>query len=173
MVALRAQSPDKAKLIVFCDRHAMLAELGSGQRRLSDIINDPLQKQLQLERVKINRSERMDENVAEYANVSIKRESIQAILVMSEPARPPQQRISNFVPKQEIRVAALLPSFHIHGSIYVAGKVDAVDFVLHGAESFAVLSNATVTMTSRTDKPILVPTAFLNRAHIELATVLQ
>jgi hypothetical protein len=35
------------------------------------------------------------------------------------------------------------------------------------------LREATVTMTSRTDKPIYVPIAFLNRSYIELATVIQ
>jgi hypothetical protein len=28
-------------------------------------------------------------------------------------------------------------------------------------------------MTTRIDKPITVPTAFLNRTHIELATIVQ
>lgn len=173
MVAERANVPNSAKVIVFCERHAMLAELNPGQRRLSDLVNDPLNKLLHLERIKINRADRMDESVAEYQQAVIKREAVQALMVMSEPVRAPQQRISNYVPKQPIRVAALLPSFHVVGKLYLAGKVDAVEFLLDGAEAFAVLREATVTMTTRTDKPIYVPTAFLNRSHIELATIIQ
>jgi hypothetical protein len=173
MVAERAKAQDSAKVIVFCERHAMLAELNPGQRRLSDLINDPANTLLQLERIKINRSDRMDEHVAEYSHAVIKRESVQALMVMSEPARAPQQRISNYVPKQPIRIAALLPSFHVVGKIYLSGKVDPIEFLMDGAEPFAVLREATVTMTARTDKPIYVPTAFLNRSHIELASVIQ
>jgi hypothetical protein len=114
----------------------------------------------------------MDENVAEYGEVVIKRDAVQALMVMGEPNRPPHQRISNYVPKQPVRVAVLLPSFHIVGNVF-PGKVEAIDFIINGSEAFAVLRNATVTMTSRTDKQITVPTAFLNRSHIELATVIQ
>lgn len=173
MVAERAKAQDSAKVIVFCERHAMLAELNPGQRRLSDLINDPMSRLLHLDRIKINRADRMDESVAEYQQAVIKRESVLALMVMSEPPRPPQQRISNYIPKQPIRIAALLPSFHIVGKIYLSGKVDAVEFLMDGAEPFTILRDATVTMTARTDKPIYVPTAFLNRSHIELASVIQ
>jgi len=170
-----AQAPkvsENAKVIVFSGRHAMLAELSSGQKRLSDVVNDPMHKQFTLEQVKINNADKMDENVAEYERITIRRDAIQAILVMSEPFRPPQQRISNFVPKQPVRVAVLLPSFHIVGNIFLNGKLDPADFVLDGSESFAVVSNAVVTLTSRAGNPLPVPTALINRAHIEMATLL-
>ena len=172
MVAQANRPGETSRVIVFSERHAMLAELSSGQRRLSDVVNDPMHKLFHLEQVKINRSERMEENIAEYPEIKIKRDAIQAILVMSEPARPPQQRISNYVPKQPVRIAVLLPSFHVVGNIFLSGKLDAIDFVLDGSEAFVVLSGATVTLTNRTDKPLSVPTAFIHRAHIELATLL-
>lgn len=173
MFAQQNQPNENARVIVFSDRHAMLAELNSHQRRLSDVINDPLHKLFHLEQVTIKSADRMEETIATYDKVVIKREAIQAILVMTEPARPPQQRISNFVPKQSLRIAALLPSFHIVGNIFLNGKLDPTGFVLDGTESFAVLSDATVTMTSRIGKQLSVPTAFINRTHIELATVIQ
>ena len=172
MVAQPVKAHENAKVIVFSGRHAMLAELNPGQKRLSDVVNDPMHKHFLLEHVKINNSDKMDENVAEYERITIKREAIQAILVMSEPTRPPQQRISNFVPKQAVRIAVLLPSFHIEGSIFLNGKLDAADFVLDGSDSFAVVSNARVTMTSRKGNPLPVPTALINRTHIEMATLL-
>jgi hypothetical protein len=172
MVAQAAKAQESAKVIVFSGRHAMLAELNSGQKRLSDVVNDPMHKHFLLEQVRINNSDKMDENVAEYERVTIKRDAIQAILVMSEPARPPQQRISNFVPKQPVRIAVILPSFHIEGNIFINGKLDPADFVLDGSESFAVVSNAQVTLISRIGNPLPVPTALINRSHIEMATLL-
>jgi hypothetical protein len=171
MVAQTAPETGHSKVIVFCERHTMLAELNTGQRRLSDVINDPMHKLLQLEQVRINRGDRMDETVAGYEQVVVKREAVLALMVMTEPVRPAHQRISNYVPKQPVKVAALLPSFHVVGDIF-PNKMGAVEFLLHGSETFAVLRNATVTMTTRTDKQITVPTAFLNRNHIELATQL-
>jgi hypothetical protein len=173
MVAAQApRAQENSKVIVFSGRHAMLAELNSGQKRLSDVVNDPMHKHFLLEQVKINNADKMEENVAEYDRITIKREAIQAILVMSEPSRPPQQRISNFVPKNAVRIAVLLPSFHIEGSIFLNGKLDPADFVLDGTESFAVISNAQVTLSSRRGNPLAVPTALINRAHIEMATLL-
>ena len=125
MVAQSKSPVEASKVIVFSERHAILADLNTGNRRLSDVVNDPLHKLFHLENVKINRSERLEENIAEYPEIRIKRESIQAILVMSEPQRPPQQRISNYVPKQAYRVAALLPSFHVVGAVHLSGKLDS------------------------------------------------
>lgn len=170
MVAKEIRSPSSSRVIVFSERHAMLAEVESLTRRLSDVVNDPMHKVFQLDNVTINSVDRMDESLAKHDKVTIKRDAIQAILVLSEPARPPHQRISNFVPKQPTRIAALLPSFHIVGNVFLSGKLDPTSFVMDGAETFAVLSDATVTLISRTDKPINVQTAFINRAHILLAT---
>jgi len=150
----------------------MLAEVESSQRRLSDVVNDPLHKVLQLDNVQINGLERMDETLAYHDRVSIRREAIQAILILAEPPRPAHQRLSNFVPKQSVRIAALLPSIHIVGNIYIGGKIDPTNFILDGVEAFAVLGDASVTMTSRTDKPITVSTAMVNRRHIQLMTTL-
>ncbi len=171
MVAQQTRPQETSRVIVFSERHAMLAEINSGMRRLSDVVNDPLHKVFHLEQVRINLTDRMDETIATYNEIRIKRDSIRGVLVMTEPPRPPQQRISNFVPKQPVRVAALLPAFHVVGNIFLNGKIDPVDFVLNGNESFVVLSNASVTMNNRVDKPINVPTAFINRSHIELATI--
>lgn len=172
MVAESAPEHEHSRVIVFCERHTLLAALNTGVWRLSDVINDPLHKNFRLEQVKINRADRMNENVAEYGEVVIRRDSIQALMVMSEPVRPAQQRIANFVPKQVVKVAALLPSFHIVGSLYLSAKDDPAEFLLEGEGTFAVLRDASMTMTARTDKQIQVPTAFLNRAFIELATAL-
>ena len=42
MVAQIAPETGHSKVIVFCERHTMLAELNTGQRRLSDVINELL-----------------------------------------------------------------------------------------------------------------------------------
>jgi hypothetical protein len=170
MVAKPQAAAQVSRVIVFSDRHAMLADVESSQRRLSDVVNDPMHHIVQLENVMINNAEHMDECLARHDRVSIKRDAIQAILVLSEPSRPPHQRLSNFVPKQAIRVAALLPALHIVGNIFIGGKVDPTNFVFEGVEAFAILGDATVTMTNRTDKPITVQTALIHRRHILLAT---
>jgi hypothetical protein len=172
MVAKAQSTALASRVIVFSDRHAMLADVESSQRRLSDVVNDPLRHMFQLENVTINSVDRMDECLARHDRVSIKRDAIQAILILSEPARPPHQRLSNFIPKQAVRIAALLPALHITGNIFIGGKVDPTNFILDGVEAFAVLGDATVTMTSRTDKPINVQTALIHRSHILLATTL-
>ena len=54
MVAQNVPEPENSKVIVFCERHTMLAEINTGQRRLSDVINDPMHKLFHLEQVRIN-----------------------------------------------------------------------------------------------------------------------
>ena len=128
---------------------------------------------LTLDNVRINCSDRMEETVGAYPQVTVRREAVQGLLVMSEPPRPPQQRMAGYVAKTPVRVAVLVPTMLIEGTVHVAGKVDAALQVLEGTEGFAVLSEATVTLTSRSSGPIAVPTALVSRAHMELATVRQ
>lgn len=160
-----------AKIIFLTDRHTMLAEMSTGNRRVSDVVNDPLRRHLTLDNVRINRSDRMDESVGAYAQVTVRREAIQGVLIMSEPPRAPQQRLSSFVAKTSVRVAVLLPAMLITGNIYVAGKADAALQALEGTERFAVINDATVTLNHRSSGPIAVPTAMVSRCHMELATV--
>jgi len=166
---LNAMPP--AKIILLTDRHTMLAEMYTGNRRLSDVVNDPLRRHMTLDNVRINRSTRMDESVGTYAQVTVRREAVQGVLIMSEPPRTPQMRMASFVAKTLVRVAVLLPAMLIEGNVYVVGKADAALQVLEGPEEFAVISEATVTLTHRSSGPITVPTAMISRGHMELATV--
>ncbi len=160
-----------AKIILLTDRHTMLAEMSTGNRRLSDVVNDPLRRHLTLENVRINRSDRLAESVGSYAQVTVRREAVQGVLIMSEPPRAPQQRLASFVAKTPVRVAVLLPAMLIEGNVFVAGKAEAALQVLEGTEGFAVISDATVTLTHRSSGPIRVPTAMISRSHMELATI--
>lgn len=160
-----------AKIIVFTDRHTILAEMQTGSRRLSDVVNDPLRHQFVLDNARINRSDRMDECVGSYGQITVRRDAIQGLLIMTEPPRPAQQRLANYVAKTPVRIAVLLPAFLIEGDIYLPGKLDATVQVLEGTEGFAVLSQATVTITYRAGGPINVATAMVHRGHMEMATV--
>ncbi len=157
-----------AKVIVFANRHMLLAEMITHGRRLSDLANDPLKAHLELERVRVNVPEKPDETVGSFEHMVIKKVVVQAILILFEPPRQTQQRLANYVPKSRIRVAALLPPFLMAGTVHISGKVDPAVWTLEGnGEAFAVISQADVTLTGRQGAPLHVPIALINRAHIE------
>jgi hypothetical protein len=163
-----------ARVIVFSDRHMMLAELATHGRRLSDLVNDPLRRHLELENVRINRPERADETIATYEQMLVRKESIQALLILFEPPRQTQQRLAAYVPKTTARVALMLPALLMDGSVYLTGKCDPLDWTLDGnGEQFTVVSQAEVTLSSRHGNPIHVPVALINRACIEAASALD
>lgn len=159
-----------AKVIAFSERHLPVADIEIGSRRVSDVLNDSLSNHLTLSHVRINRSERLDESIATFDSVTVRKSVIQGLLILAEPIRAPHQRIANYVAKTPFRVGVLIPAFFIVGDIMIGGKIDPAVQVLEGPEPFVALTDAQVTLTSRAGAPIAVPTALINRSRIELAS---
>lgn len=158
----------QARAIAFSDRHMMLSEMVTNGRRLSDLVNDPLKRHLTLEHVRVNRPEIPDETVGSFDQLTIKKDAVQGILVLFEPPRQTQQRLASYVAKSPVRIAVVLPAFLMVGLVHLAGKTDPALWTLDGnGESFAVISQADVTLTGRQGAPICVPIALINRSHIE------
>ena len=162
-----------ARVILFTDRHTMLAEIQTGRSRLSDVVNDPLRNHLFVEHVRINRLDRLDETIATFDRTTVRRDCLQALLVMSEPPRPAHQRLASYVPKTPVKVGILMSTFLIEGTVHVPGKADPVSHVMSGPEGFTAVIDATVTLIQRVGAPLKVPTALINREHITLVTVSQ
>jgi hypothetical protein len=162
-----------AQVIVLGEAHAMLANISPGQRRLSEYLNDPARRFIPAEQIKTYRSDRMDLQIGQFESAKFRRDSIRAILVMEEPERPSQQRLANYLPKRLVKVSAVTPDLQIVGTIHSGGKLEPVEFVFEGPDPFAIFSTAVVTMACRPDTPLHVPTVFVNRAHIEMVSLVQ
>ena len=162
-----------AQVIVLGEAHAMLANILPGQRRLSEYLNDPGRRFIAAEQIKAYRSDRMDLQIGQFDSARFRREAVRAILVMEEPDRPPQQRLANYVPKRPVKVCAVTPLLQIVGTVHSAGKLEPVEFVFEGPDTFAIFSTAVVTLASRPDSPLHVGTVFINRSHIEMVSLVQ
>ncbi|MCC6790464.1 MAG: hypothetical protein IT336_02200 [Thermomicrobiales bacterium] len=163
-----------AHVIVLTDRHVILAELPTFGRRLSDLVNDRLSRQLELENARVNRSDRPDDQLGHYDRLVVKKAHIHAILVISEPVRQTQQRLSTYVPKTPARISALLPVLLISGSVHVAARVDPAVWTLDAdGDPFVAITHAQVTLSHRHGPPIPVPVALVNRNRIEATAPLS
>ena len=162
-----------ARVILFTDRHTMLAEIQTGRSRLSDVVNDPMRKHLFVDSVRINRLDRLDETIATFDRTTVRRDSLQGLLIMSEPTRPAHQRLASYVPKTPVRVGILMSNFLIEGTVHVPGKTDPVTHVMSGPEGFTAVIDATVTLIQRVGAPLKVPTALISREHMTLVTLGQ
>src|SRR5690349_13137691 len=100
---MTATEATHARVGVFLARHCILGELQTGPRRVSDVLNDPSRMQIPLERVRVTRLDRPGEPYIAHERMIVRRPSIQAILVMSEPPRPPEKRLSQYISRSEER----------------------------------------------------------------------
>ncbi|MEA2513032.1 MAG: hypothetical protein QOF01_1902 [Thermomicrobiales bacterium] len=159
-----------ARVGFFMARHCLLGELNTGPRRVSDVLNDPSRQQLVLERVRVSRPDRPGEPFAEYERMIVRRPAIQAVLVMSEPPRPPEKRFSQYVAKTPVRLTIALPAMDVTGLFYVGGKIgDPLVLLFDAAETFVAISDAQVSWPNRPGGPLAVPVVLVNRAHVEAA----
>jgi hypothetical protein len=162
-----------AGVIVLTDRHLILGEVATMGRRLSDLANDPLKRQIVLENVRVNRADRPDENLGTFEQLVVKKDGIQAILIVTETLPQTQQRLATYVPKTPARITALLPVLLVAGSVHLTARVDPAIWTLEqGPEPFVAISGAEVSLTHRPGSPIPVPVALINRAAIEAAAAL-
>jgi hypothetical protein len=164
-----ANAPAHARVAVFLERHCLLAELNTGPRRVSDVFNDPSRQQIVLERVRVSRPDRPGEPFAEYERMLVRKPSIQAVLIMSEPPRPPEKRLVQFVSKTPVRMAIVLPAIDVTGCFHIAGKADPINYLLDAPETFVAISDAQVCWPNRPGGALAVPVVLVNRAHVEAA----
>jgi hypothetical protein len=102
----------------------------------------------------------------------VRRPTIQAVLVMSEPPRPPEKRLSHYISKAPYRLSVSVPAVDVTGSFFVAGKVDPILQLFEASETFVAINDARVAWTNRPGEPLAVPVVLVNRAHVEGAAAL-
>jgi hypothetical protein len=133
-----------ARVAVFLERHCLLAELNTGPRRVSDVLNDPTRQQIVLERVRVTRPDRPGDPFVLDERMIVRKPEIQAVLIMSEPPGQPENRLVQFVAKTLVRVGIVLPAIDVTGSFHVAGKTDPIHGLLDAPETIIAISDAQV-----------------------------
>jgi hypothetical protein len=122
-----------------------------------------------LERVKVSRTDRPGEPYVEYERLIVRRLAIQAVLIMSEPPRPPEKRMAQFVAKTPVHLTIALPAIDVNGCYHVSGKIDPILHLFEAPETFVAISDARVTWPNRPGEPLTVPVVLVNRGCIEAA----
>jgi hypothetical protein len=102
----------------------------------------------------------------------VRRPTIQAVLVMSEPPRPPEKRLSQYIAKAPYRLSLSVPAVDVTGCYFVAGKVDPILQLFEAAETFIAINDARVAWTNRPGDPLAVPVVLVNKTHVEGAAAL-
>jgi len=147
-----------------------LADLSTGARRLSEILNDGALSHLALERVRVTRPAQPNVVVAHYPQGLPRKAAVQGIVIIAEPPRG-HQRLAAYVGKSAARVVLFLTAIEVAGLVHIEGKMAPLAFVLDGHGAFLAVTEAVMTAPAGGADPRAAGVVLVNRAHIEAATL--
>lgn len=151
-------------------RYLICADVDTGGRRLFDCLRDASRKYLDIRRVVVLPMDGIEAEVA-YPDGLLSKDDIEWVAIRAEPPRA-EARLYAFVRKAPIRVALLLDSCRIEGTVHIDNNAtDPVLFFLRGLEKssdrFVAVTNATITPSPETsDEPARL--VIVNRVAIRL-----
>ena len=161
----------------FCiGRYCIAAEIHTGDRRLLDVLRDNTRNYLEVRQLGIRHADSLNpEQQVEYADGLLNKAEVEWAAVRAEPSRA-EGRLYAFVKKTPVRVAFVLSSFSIEGSVFVdSAGTDPKSFFLRGIEKsgdrFLAVGSATISSASgQTDEAGLV---IVNRGAVKLFSVVR
>ncbi len=166
-----AAPPDlRTQVAIFTDRHCLLADLATGPRRLSEVLNDGALSHLALERVRVTRPAQPNVVVAHHPHGLLRKTAVQGVVIIAEPPRG-HQRLAAYVVKPATRVVLLLNALEVAGAVHIEGKMAPLVFALDGPGAFLAVTEAVVTAPIGGTAPRAAGIVLVNRARIEMAAL--
>ena len=160
----------------FCTgRFVTTADVHTGERRLLDILRDNTRQYLEVRRLRVQGSEAVLQQPAEYTEGLLHKADVDWIAVRAEPSRA-EGRLYAFVKKAPVRVGLVLGEHRIEGNVYIENvSTDPVSFFLRGIEktSERFLAVTTATVSSPTAQVADAGLVIVNRGAIRLFSVVR
>jgi hypothetical protein len=158
----------------FTGRYRISGDVFTSDRRLLDILRDATRQFLEVRRLEVHPVDNAEE-ASGYADGLLNKTEIDWVAVRAEPSRA-EGRLYGFVKKTPIRVALVLSTHRIEGTVFVEGSAtDPVPFFLRGIEKsterFLAVASATIwSAAGETDE---VGLAIVSRNAVRLFSALR
>ena len=167
--------PGLTRADFYTGRFCLTADVQTGDRRLIEALRDPNRHYLEVRRVRAVPLEGSDAP-AEYGEGLLSKSDIEWAAIRAEPPRA-EARLYGFVKKAPVRVALIMRTCRIEGSVHVeSGSTDPIAFFLRGiekaSERFLAVTGATIT-PAPDDTDGSLGMAIVNRTAVRLFSVLR
>ena len=154
----------------FTSSHRIRAQVQTGPRPLSDLLNDRSQSYLLVFNVRLSALDMVGESRTRGPEAYVSKENLSFVLVPSREARAPERGRYAVL---ERRVLVTLPGFEVRGTFLGPLRSDLWNFSPATLDPFVVLAEATVVRTNAPEETYSGDVALVSRAQVESFCLLE
>jgi len=157
----------------FTNQHRVRGRIFTGDRRLSDVLNDQLYSSLELSEVEVARVIEPEKVVYSYPSVILMKGALVFALLTGARDNGTESRISKFVEKKPYDVLLTLPPYEVSGRLYLRGTGDLHTLMIREAGHFVPLTQAQVVFTLYPKVTFSGHVAIVNKRLMEVVGALE
>ncbi len=156
----------------FTHSYRISGQVNTGNKRLSEMLNEGLTSYLELSKAFVSRINRPSEIIATHAVSALRKDGILFVVLAAPEQRTTGRTTYRFAPRRRYDVFLTVPSFEIEGYLEMAGKVDLKTvLVMQGA--FLSLSESEARLSSLAEISFNGEEILINRSWIELFCITE
>jgi hypothetical protein len=166
-------SPEVITADFFTNQHRVTGQIFTGDRRLTDVLNDELYSYVELRQAEVARVIEPEKVVYSYPSVILMKEAIVFALLTGARSNGTESRISKYVEKKPYDVLFTIPPYEISGRLYLRGTGDPRTLMIREAGHFVPLTQAQVVFTLYPKVKFSGEVAIVNKALLEVVGALE
>lgn len=164
------QSENLTTADFFTSSHRIRAQVQTGPRPLSDLLNDRSQSYLLVFNVRLSALDSSGDNRARGPEAYLSKENLSFVLVSTREARAPERGRYAVLERQ---VLVTLPGFEVRGKFLGPLRSDLWNFSPATLDPFVVLTEATVLRANAPEVTFEGAVALVSRARVESLCLLE
>jgi len=157
----------------FTNQHRVRGQIFTGDRRLTDVLNDELYSYVELSKAEVARVIEPEKVVYSYPSVILMKEAIVFALITGARSNGTASRISKYVEKKPYDVLLTLPPYEISGRLYLRGTGDPRTLMIREVGHFVPMTQARAVFTLFPKVKFIGEVAIVNKALLEVMGALE
>lgn len=152
----------------FTNQHRVRGQIFTGNRRLTDVLNDALYSSVELREVEVARVIELEKVVYTYPSAVLMKEAIALVIIPGERSDGTESRIFKFVEKRPYEVTLTVPPYEVSGVLHLKGTGDLRTLLVREVNHFVPLTQARVVFTLYPKVKFSGEVAIVNKALLEI-----
>ncbi len=157
----------------FTNQHRVRGRIFTGDRRLTDVLNDELYSYVELSKAEVARVIEPEKVVYSYPSVILMKEAIVFALLTGARSNGTASRISKYVEKKPYDVLLTVLPYEISGRLYLRGTGDPCILMIRETGHFVPLTQARAVLTLYPKAIFSGDVAIVNKRLMEMVGVLE
>lgn len=160
-------SLNSASVVCFTEHYSFRATVLTGNKRLSDLLNDKSSDYLELSDVEVYRIIQLNAPVMHTKEFYLKKERIILVAILSEERGTRAGRLYSYVPRQRRPVVLMLSTFEVQGYIHLQSKWEIYGPIAREGDTFIPVTEAMATAVYNPKVNFKAPTILIHENALQ------